>query len=278
MSIVKPKNFSYIKGPKGDKGDRGEPGSGVVGATGRITYNSATKTIGFNETGLATQSYVNTSINNLINGAPLVLDTLNELAAAIDNNPTFVTDITANINGKLSLSGGTLTGTLVLNADPVNNLEAATKQYVDNVMSSIVTSYNDLTDKPTKLSDFINDLNLDGGEIIFDGENLGFSNGGVGGGSTFNGGNVNGSTRFVSGVTFTSTTSFGDISLVTIDGGNPGDVLSTDGAGTLSWVPQTGGSGSGSGGASTSLNNLTSTAINVSLVPDSNVTLSLIHI
>jgi hypothetical protein len=149
MSIVKPKNFSYIKGPKGDKGDRGEPGSGVAGSTGRITYNSTTKTVGFNETGLATTAYVNSTINNMVNGAPLVLDTLNELAAAIGDNPNFVIDINANINGKLSLAGGTMSGALILNANPTTNLQAATKQYVDNATSSIVTSYNDLTDKPT---------------------------------------------------------------------------------------------------------------------------------
>lgn len=37
----------------------------------------------------------------------------------------------ANEVGKLSLSGGTLTGPLILNADPSNLLGAATKQYVD---------------------------------------------------------------------------------------------------------------------------------------------------
>ena len=36
----------------------------------------------------------------------------------------------------LKLSGGTLTGVLTLNADPTQNLEAATKQYVDNVANS----------------------------------------------------------------------------------------------------------------------------------------------
>jgi hypothetical protein len=143
MSIVKPKNFSYIRGPKGDKGDRGEPGSGVAGATGRITYNSATKVIGFNESGLATTSYVNNSINNLINGAPLVLDTLNELSAAIGNNPNFITDITASIATKLSLTGGTLTGSLILSSNPSSNLEAATKQYVDNATSSITITNTD---------------------------------------------------------------------------------------------------------------------------------------
>jgi len=158
MSIVKPKNFSYIRGPKGDKGDRGEPGSGVAGATGRITYNSATKVIGFNEAGLATTSYVNNSINNLTNGAPLLLVTLNELSAAIGNNPNFITDVTASIASKLSLTGGTLTGALILSSNPSSNLEAATKQYVDNATSSIVTSYDDLTDKPALFSGSYTDL------------------------------------------------------------------------------------------------------------------------
>ncbi len=36
----------------------------------------------------------------------------------------------------LQLSGGTLTGTLTLNANPTNNLEAATKQYVDNILTT----------------------------------------------------------------------------------------------------------------------------------------------
>jgi len=158
MSVTKSKNFSYLKGPKGDKGDKGDPGSGISATTGRITYNPTNKILGFNETGLATQSYVNTAVNNLLNGAPLVLDTLNELAAAINNNPTFVTDITASLNGKLSLAGGTMTGALILNADPVSNLGAATKQYVDNATSSIVTSYNDLTDKPELFSGSYNEL------------------------------------------------------------------------------------------------------------------------
>ena len=131
MSIVKPKNFSYLRGPKGEKGDRGEPGSGVAGATGRITYNATTKIIGFNEVGLATTTYVNNSINNLINGAPVVLDTLNELAAAIGNNANFITDVVLK-------AGGTMTGPLTLSDAPTSNLHAATKQYVDTQIATLV--------------------------------------------------------------------------------------------------------------------------------------------
>lgn len=137
MGVIKNKNFVYLKGPKGDKGDKGDPGSGVANGSGRIVYNSMTKTIGFNEEGLATTNFVTTSINNLINNAPAVLDTLNELADAIDNNPNFVTTINSSINSKLSLTGGTLTGPLTLASNPSNNLEAATKQYVDAATSSI---------------------------------------------------------------------------------------------------------------------------------------------
>src|SRR5271170_1849455 len=50
--------------------------------------------------------------------------------------PTIIA-INAAIAGKLNLSGGTMTGFLALNADPITNLEAATKQYVDNSVSSV---------------------------------------------------------------------------------------------------------------------------------------------
>jgi len=137
MSIVKPKNFSYLRGPKGEKGDRGEPGSGIATTTGRITYNSASKIIGFNEVGLATQTYVDISISNIVNGAPGVLDTLKELALAINNDAQFFANITSTISTKLSKTGDTMTGFLTLHADPTSNLHASTKKYVDDTTASI---------------------------------------------------------------------------------------------------------------------------------------------
>ena len=59
---------------------------------------------------IATTSYVTTQINNLINGAPGALDTLNELAAALGNDASFSSTLTNSLAAKLSLSGGTLTG------------------------------------------------------------------------------------------------------------------------------------------------------------------------
>ena len=45
-----------------------------------------------------------------------------------------VTTIKATANGALPKSGGTMTGNLILNAEPTSDLQAATKKYVDNSM------------------------------------------------------------------------------------------------------------------------------------------------
>ena len=60
----------------------------------------------------ATQTYVNTAIANLIDSAPGTLDTLNELAAALGDDPNFATTVTNSIAGKVSKSGDTMTGNL----------------------------------------------------------------------------------------------------------------------------------------------------------------------
>ena len=60
--------------------------------------------------GYATQTYVNTAIANLVDSAPSTLDTLNELAAALGDDPNFATTVTNSIAAKLPLAGGTMTG------------------------------------------------------------------------------------------------------------------------------------------------------------------------
>lgn len=62
--------------------------------------------------GFATEGYVATAVANLVDSAPLTLDTLNELAAALGDDPNFATTVTNSIATKLPLSGGTLTGAL----------------------------------------------------------------------------------------------------------------------------------------------------------------------
>lgn len=86
---------------------------------------------------IATREYVTQAINDLIGSAPQHLDTLNELAQALQQNQDFSQTLFGLLDSKLSLSGGTLAGRLLLFADPILPTEAASKQYVDAVASSI---------------------------------------------------------------------------------------------------------------------------------------------
>lgn len=75
---------------------------------------------------------ISAAVSNLVDSAPGTLDTLNELAAALGDDPNFATTISSSIGEKVAKAGDTMTGFLTLSADPSNNLHAATKQYVDN--------------------------------------------------------------------------------------------------------------------------------------------------
>ena len=77
----------------------------------------------------ATKGYIDTEITNLINGAPGTLDTLKEIADEIQAGGTFYDAVVFK-------TGSTMTGALILNADPTVDLGAATKQYVDVVAGS----------------------------------------------------------------------------------------------------------------------------------------------
>jgi hypothetical protein len=61
-----------------------------------------------NDAEYANITYVNTAINNaitnLVDGAPNLLNTLNELASAIGNDPAFLTDLTANLSLKSNIA------------------------------------------------------------------------------------------------------------------------------------------------------------------------------
>ena len=87
----------------------------------------------------ATKGYVDTSISALLDSAPGALDTLNELAAALGDDPNFATTVTNEIATKVSKSGDTMSGVLAMGANkitgvgnPTANQDAATKVYVDN--------------------------------------------------------------------------------------------------------------------------------------------------
>jgi hypothetical protein len=88
----------------------------------------------------ASVQYVNTSIADLVNGAPETLDTLNELAAALSDDASFANTVTNSLANKLDLAGGTMTGALKLYGAPVAGLEATTKTYVDDLVSNSIAA------------------------------------------------------------------------------------------------------------------------------------------
>jgi hypothetical protein len=80
----------------------------AIVATGGIdkVYDSVAKTItlSVNTNTIASQSYVNQAIANLVDTSPALLDTLNEIAAAINDDPNFSTTITTAIATALASS------------------------------------------------------------------------------------------------------------------------------------------------------------------------------
>ena len=68
-----------------------------------------------NSTKIATTAYTDAAITALVDSSPGTLNTLNELAAALNDDASFSTTVTNSIATKLPLAGGTLTGDLGIN-------------------------------------------------------------------------------------------------------------------------------------------------------------------
>ena len=91
-----------------------------------------------------------TAVADLIDGAPELLDTLNELAFAIGDNVD-AQGLAIAIGNKLPLAGGTMTGELAMGTNkitglgtPTANTDAATKAYVDDQTTTDVAEGTNL--------------------------------------------------------------------------------------------------------------------------------------
>ena len=91
---------------------------------------------------LATQGYADTAeadakayadqkVADLVDSAPELLNTLNELAAAISDNPNYAADLATSVGTKVSKAGDTMTGALTLSGNPTAAMHAATMDYAD---------------------------------------------------------------------------------------------------------------------------------------------------
>lgn len=131
-----------------------------------------TPAAGNNTTRIATTAFVQAAITALINGAPATLDTLKEIAAAINNDPKFSTTINNALSGKqpldetlTHLSGKDVAGLLAyLGLGETINLAAGAVQKTGDEMNGKLTL-------PQTSSFGVNTNNTLGGSSIAIGDN-----------------------------------------------------------------------------------------------------------
>ncbi|EEV5572869.1 phage tail protein [Escherichia coli] len=106
------------------------------------TPTAPTAAQGTNSTQIANTAFVKAAITALINGAPGTLDTLKEIAAAINNDPNYSTTINNALALKAPLASPALTGvpTAPTAAQGTNNTQIATTAYVRAAISALVGS------------------------------------------------------------------------------------------------------------------------------------------
>jgi hypothetical protein len=80
--------------------------------------------------GYATETYVGTAISNLVDTAPETLNTLNELAAALGDDPNFATTISTSLGNKLDSSTASSTYAPIANPTFTGTVGGITKSMV----------------------------------------------------------------------------------------------------------------------------------------------------
>lgn len=123
-----------------------------------LSIDSDGDLVGPASTKMATQSYVTTAVANLIDSAPAALDTLNELSAALGDNPNFSTTITSLIgdgftgaglssSGAYSSPGGTYLGSETSLKGGLSTLDSSLSSAVTSLTSSISSNVSTLNGK-----------------------------------------------------------------------------------------------------------------------------------
>ncbi|HDB9799762.1 TPA: tail fiber protein [Escherichia coli] len=118
------------------------------------TPTAPTAEQGTNSTQIANTAFVKAAITALINGAPGTLDTLKEIAAAINNDPNYSTTINNALALKAPLASPALTGvpTAPTAAQGTNNTQIATTAYVRAAISALVGSSPEALDTLNELA------------------------------------------------------------------------------------------------------------------------------
>ena len=110
--------------------------------SGGLSYNNATGEFTLtpaDTSTFATTSYVDAEVANLVDSAPASLDTLNELAAALNDDDNFATTVNDSIALKAPLASPALTGTPTAPtaATSTNTTQLATTAFVQSEISGL---------------------------------------------------------------------------------------------------------------------------------------------
>ena len=117
------------------------------------------------------KAHADAAVAALVDSAPELLNTLNELAEAIGDNPNYAVDLATSVGEKVAKAGDTMTGNLAMSNNNITGVgtpsatdHAANKGYVDSAASA---AFNDATGNTNNK---IGDLTVDGsaGNTIVD--------------------------------------------------------------------------------------------------------------
>ena len=109
-----------------------------------------TASSGTNTTQIATTQFVSTAVSNLVNSAPGALDTLSELAAALDNSANFATNVTTTLGDlqtQVNSKQDTVSSSSRLNANLIHDGTVTNTEfgYLNGVTSAIQTQLDTKT-------------------------------------------------------------------------------------------------------------------------------------
>ena len=141
---------------------------GYESDTGQIKIGNGTTTWSSLSYGAVSESYVNDAISNVVGLAPETLDTLNELANSIGNDPSFVTSIASDISNAVTTHNGTtsnvhgIANTLALETETgaqekadlaLGDAQSYTDTAIANLVESAPSTLNTLNELAAALGD-----------------------------------------------------------------------------------------------------------------------------
>ena len=142
---------------------------------------ATTQTAGDASTKVATTAYTDTAISNLVDSSPSALNTLNELAAAINDDANFSTTVTNNIATKMPLAGGEFTGDVTCHnitpdGDSSRNLGTTSVRFANVYADNFVGGGGNLTGVESFVSGMIilwsgSVANIPSGFVLCNGSN-----------------------------------------------------------------------------------------------------------